>query len=83
MAITKVKTSVSLSAEVVEALDRVANDRGERSALIERAVVEFLERRQRHERDERDRRLLDEHAEALNAEQAEFLDLLAEHDAAG
>lgn len=78
MAVTKVKTSVSLSAEVVEALDRVANDRGERSALIERAVVEFLARRRREERDARERVLLDAMAPERNAEMEELLELQAD-----
>ncbi len=73
----KVKTSVSLSRTVVEALDAAAPDKGQRSALVERAVVEYLERRRRTVRDEHDRAIIDRNAESLNRDAEEWLELVA------
>lgn len=75
MGATKVKTSVSLSREVLEALDQVANDRGQRSALVERAVVEFLARRGRKARDARDVEIINANAEEMNREAEAWLEL--------
>lgn len=77
MAAVKVKTSVSLSRAVVEALDAAAPDKGQRSALVERAVVAYLERGRRKARDERDRQIIEQNADALNRDAAEWLDLVA------
>lgn len=74
----KVKTSVTLSREVIAAVDRVAGKNGNRSAVIERAVVDYLARRAIGAREKRDRDLLDRHAEALNREMADVLEFQAE-----
>jgi predicted transcriptional regulator len=68
----KIKTSITLSPEIMRALDRVAG-RLARSKIIEAALSEYLARRARAARDERDRELLDRNAEALNEEAAEAL----------
>jgi metal-responsive CopG/Arc/MetJ family transcriptional regulator len=74
----KVKTSVTLSSDLLKRVDR-AGRRGEsRSATIERLVVERLESQRRHAADARDRALLDAQAARLNAEQADVLDYQAE-----
>ena len=77
MGVVKVKTSVSLSRAVVEALDAAAPDKGQRSALVERAVVAYLEQCRRKARDERDREIIDRNADALNRDAKEWLDLVA------
>jgi metal-responsive CopG/Arc/MetJ family transcriptional regulator len=68
----KVKTSVTLSADTMRELDRVAG-RSSRSHVIETAVSEYLVRRARAARDARDRELLDQQADALNEEAADAL----------
>ena len=68
----KVKTSITLSEDLLEELDRVAGPES-RSSLIERIVRSHLVRLAREQRDARDRRLLDEHAEALNREALDVL----------
>jgi|GraSoiStandDraft_4_1057263.scaffolds.fasta_scaffold2544523_1 metal-responsive CopG/Arc/MetJ family transcriptional regulator len=74
----KLKTSVTLSREVLAAVDRLAGRNGNRSAVIERAVVEYVARRAMAARDKRDRDLLDRHAEALNRETADILEYQVE-----
>jgi len=68
-----VKTSITLSAETLRALDRAIGRGGNRSRAIEQAILEFLDRRRRAERDARDRAILDRHADELNREAADVL----------
>lgn len=75
MGAIKLKTSVSLSQDVLEEVDRVAGEPGQRSAIIEEAVVQYLRQRRRRERDERDIAIINASAEELNREAAEFLEL--------
>ena len=69
----KVKTSITLTEDTLRAVDEAAGREGNRSRLIELAVLEFLERRRRQDRDARDRRILDAQAEALNREVEDVL----------
>ena len=74
----KVKTSITLSREVLKAVDRVAGRGGSRSRVIEQAIREFVKRRSREARDARDRELLDAHAAELDREMADVLDFQAD-----
>jgi metal-responsive CopG/Arc/MetJ family transcriptional regulator len=69
----KVKTSVSLEKSVALALDRVIGRRGSRSAAIELAVREFLERRSQRSRDARDIATINRNASRLNREAEDVL----------
>lgn len=69
----KVKTSVTLSTAVVKAVDRMARKGESRSRAIERLLEDGIAALERRAADERDRRLIDENAEALNAETADVL----------
>lgn len=64
----KVKTSVTLNEEIVEALDRITGEGSNRSQMIERAVAEFIERERRQLRDLRDLEILNRSAEEVNEE---------------
>ena len=64
----KVKTSVTLSEELVEELDDMTDDGSNRSQMIERAVAEFIERERRQFRDVRDLEILNRSADELNQE---------------
>jgi len=66
----KVKTSVTLSEDIVRAIDEVGANR---SRVIEQAVKEYVLRRQRQRRDDRDLELLDRHAQRLNREVEDIL----------
>jgi predicted transcriptional regulator len=74
----KVKTSVTLSRTAVRALDRLAGRNGNRSAVAERAILEYARLRARADRNDRDRELIDGHADELNEELSEVLAFQAE-----
>jgi metal-responsive CopG/Arc/MetJ family transcriptional regulator len=66
----RIKTSVTLPIEIVDALDKAGDNR---SRLVEEAVREYLGRRERERRDARDRAILDRFAERLNREVEDVL----------
>lgn len=69
----KVKTSVTLSEELIRAIDALSSQYGTRSALIERAVRDFLATAAQRQREARDLEILNRRAETLNAEAADVL----------
>ena len=69
----KVKTSITLSPDVLKTIDRLAGRRSNRSRVIETAVIEFVKRRDRVARDARELALLNLAADTLNAEMADIL----------
>jgi metal-responsive CopG/Arc/MetJ family transcriptional regulator len=69
----KVKTSITLSEELLAAIDR-ENGVKNRSVLIEEATWSYLRRRQRLERDKRELETIDRDADALNAEALDVLE---------
>ncbi len=66
----KIKTSVSLSKELLAAVDAQS---GSRSEFLEAAAWERLRRQAREARDKRDIELLNQYADLLNAETADAL----------
>ena len=69
----KVKTSVTLSEDLVRTMDDLAGQYGNRSALIEQAVRCFLAAETRRRRDARDLEILNQRAELLNREAEDVL----------
>ena len=69
----KVKTSITLSEELIRAMDALSSQYGTRSALIEQAVRDFLATAAQRQREARDLEILNRRAEALNAEAADVL----------
>ena len=69
----KVKTSVTLSEELIRQIDALSSQYGTRSALIERAVRDFLATAAQRQREAWDLEILHRRAEALNAEAADVL----------
>ena len=69
----KVKTSITLSEELIRAMDALSSQYGTRSALIEQAVRDFLVTAAQRQREARDLEILNRRAEALNAEAADVL----------
>jgi metal-responsive CopG/Arc/MetJ family transcriptional regulator len=67
----KVKTSITLAPEVLEAVDRVAGSTSSRSEVIELAIREFLITRARAKRDARDVELINKFADELEVEMAD------------
>jgi metal-responsive CopG/Arc/MetJ family transcriptional regulator len=74
----KQKTSITLSPEVLRAVDAMAGASSNRSRIIEQALVEFLERRRRAQREARDLAILEAAADELNREIEDVLDYQAE-----
>ena len=74
----KVKTSVTLSEDLLAQVDRLLDGKASRSALLEQALREFLANRKRRKRDARDLEILNSHADELNREAAEVLEYQVE-----
>ena len=70
----KGKISITLSEDVIRAVDRQAGKRESRSEAIERLLREGLALRLRRAADARDLTLLNRHADELNAEVADVVD---------
>ncbi len=64
----KAKTSVTLSEDLLYRLDRMIGPRGNRSAIMEEALSDYLTERERRQRDARDRRILERDAAKLARE---------------
>lgn len=69
----KKKTSITLSAAVLEEVDRLAGSDESRSAFIERVLRAYFRRRARRAINRRDLERLNRGAERLNAEAADTL----------
>jgi metal-responsive CopG/Arc/MetJ family transcriptional regulator len=69
----KVKTSITLSEELIRAMDALSSQYGTRSALIEQAVRDFLATVAQRQREAQDLEILNRRAEALNVEAADVL----------
>jgi metal-responsive CopG/Arc/MetJ family transcriptional regulator len=69
----KVKTSITLSSDLLRAVDRAAQDGQSRSDFIEAAIRAYFAQMHRRQRDARDLEILNEHADRLNAEAEDVL----------
>ena len=69
----KIKTSVTLSEELIQQIDALSSQYGTRSALIERAVRDFLAAQAQRTRDTQDLEILNRRAETLNVEAEDVL----------
>lgn len=69
----KVKTSISLSQDLVQQIDGLTSQYGNRSAVIERAIRHFLATQAKRKRDVQDLDTLNRRADALNKEAEDVL----------
>ena len=69
----KVKTSISLSRDLIQKIDGLAGEYGNRSLLIERAIREFLASQAKRTRDLKDLDILNSRADILNREAEDVL----------
>ncbi len=74
----KVKTSVTLEAELLRRIDTVLLESESRSAFFQDAATQLAEKRERAERDARDLAILNAHAAELNEEALDNLALVAD-----
>jgi metal-responsive CopG/Arc/MetJ family transcriptional regulator len=73
----KEKTSITLSGDVLTAIDRLAGSKQSRSAFIERVLREFLRQRARAAVQARDLERINAAAQRLNAEAADVMEYQA------
>ena len=76
----KEKTSITLSAEVLKGVDRIAGSKQSRSAFIESVLRRHLLEQQRTQRDRHDLEILNRNADRLNREAEDALEHQAPED---
>ena len=69
----KKKTSITLSKEVLTAIDRIAGSKQSRSAFIEAVLAQYLRRQARAQVEARDLELINKAADELDAEVEDVL----------
>jgi metal-responsive CopG/Arc/MetJ family transcriptional regulator len=74
----KEKTSITLSRDVLNRIDRLAGSKRSRSAVIESALRHYLRQRERARIHARDLEILNRAADRLNAEAEETLEYQAD-----
>ena len=78
----KLKTSLTLSEDLVAKLDRLAGPEVSRSSFIEKVLRDFVEGRAQARRDAREVAAINRHAAKLNAEMKDALSFQAGVDEA-
>ncbi len=76
----KEKTSVTLSPDVLNGIDRLAGSKQSRSAFIEEVLRQYLRERRKAERGARDLAILNKLADEMNAEAEDVLRYQAPED---
>ena len=69
----KIKTSITLANEVIEAIDLHIGEYRSRSEFLETAARDFLAQLARKEAEQRDLDIINRHADSLNAEAEDVL----------
>jgi metal-responsive CopG/Arc/MetJ family transcriptional regulator len=69
----KVKTSITLSEELIQSIDELFGRQKNRSEFIERAVGDYIKRQTEEKRDLKDLDILNKKADKLNREAADVL----------
>ena len=69
----KIKTSITLSNEVLKAIDMYIGKYRSRSEFIETATRKFIAQLARKEAERRDLELINRHSDSLNAEEEDVL----------
>jgi metal-responsive CopG/Arc/MetJ family transcriptional regulator len=69
----KIKTSITLSEELISEIDELSRQYGNRSLFIEQAIRDFLATRAKRKRDLHDIEILNQRADALNKEAEDVL----------
>ena len=69
----KIKTSITLSEEIIREIDELSSQYGNRSVLIEQAIRDFLAAEANRRRDLQDIEILNQRADVLNKEAEDVL----------
>ena len=76
----KIKTSLSLSEDLLKDLDRMTDPQDSRSSFIERILRDFVEQRAQRRRLAREVAAINQHAAKLNAEMIDALSFQSRMD---
>lgn len=74
----KVKTSITLSEDLIQSIDAFSGGQKNRSDLIEKALRDYLDRQTRMKRDLEDLTILNKKADKLNREAEDVLSYQAD-----
>ena len=69
----KIKTSITLSREILDLVDKYAEGENSRSAFIELAVRTYLDLIERNRRDQKDLLIIERNSKKLNLEALDVL----------
>lgn len=69
----KVKTSITLSEDLIHSIDKKVGKQKNLSEFIEKALWDFIERQERKKRDMEDLKILNKKADKLNKEAEDIL----------
>ena len=69
----KVKTSITLSEDVLEAIDHAIGQSKKRSAFIEQIIRDYFEKRAKKLQDDKDLEILNKNSDRLNQEAEDVL----------
>ncbi len=69
----KIKTSITLSEDIVTAIDAILGESMNRSALIEVALRAYLAQKAKESREDKDLKILNKNSERLNREAEDVL----------
>lgn len=69
----KVKTSITLSEDLIKKIDELSRQYGNRSALIEKAIRDFLTTEAKRRRDIQDMEILNRRSDEFNKEAEDVL----------
>jgi len=69
----KVKTSITLSEDLLKAIDEYTGEYKNRSEFIEKAIQSFIKQLVRRQEDARDLKIINQRADYLNREAADVL----------
>lgn len=74
----KIKTSITLSEEVLREIDQISGESRNRSAFIENAIQDYLKKRAKKISDDRDLEILNRNSKRLNREAEDVLSFQVE-----
>ena len=69
----KVKTSITLSQDILQAIDQILGESKNRSAFIEYALRDYLRKRSKMAQNEKDLEILNRNSKRLNREAEDVL----------
>ena len=69
----KVKTSITISNDILNTIDSLLGQNGDRSQFIERILMEFLDKLKRSSPNSKDLEIINKNAERLNKEAEDVL----------